>query len=297
MIVAANVGVRDEVELIERNLRHLQSIGVDRIVVTDTGSTDGTAEILQAYADRGEILLMHTDPDDEGAMGFANRMLRRTLDEFLPDWVLFADGDEFHVPRTGRIHDALAATGTDVLAVERLNVALGPDGPCWPGELSPAHHAELLLIARPIENFLNHLHAHPETAWIMGRVQPKIVARASAVAAGITMGAHGAAGRPGRPPARSTDIVLAHVQASNLPRFMRKLDNIRAHFAVHGHRYSGLQAWQWRRWVQLADEGKGEQEFARQVLTAPELAAMRRELRVLSAAEWFDQAAAGSPRG
>jgi hypothetical protein len=292
MIVAANIGVCDEVELIDCNIRHLQAIGVDRIVVTDTGSSDGTAEILQAFADRGEILLLRTARDDDDMLGFANRMLQRTLDEFRPDWVLFADGDEFHVPKTGRIHDALASAGADVLSVERLNVALGPEGPFWPADLAPANHADLLLIARPIENFFRHLQTHPETAWIMGRVLPKIVARAKAVAAGIITGAHGAIDQPGDSfrTAPATDILLAHVQASSLERFTRKLDNIRAHFAIHGHKYVGLQAWQWRRWVQLADEGKSEEEYARQVLSDAELTTMRGDRRVLSATEWFDQA-------
>jgi hypothetical protein len=292
VIVAANVGVCDEVELIERNLRHLQSIGVDRIVVTDTGSRDGTADILQAWADRGDILLLRTARDDDDMLGFANRMLARTLEEFQPDWVLFADGDEFHVPKTGNIKDALTSASTDLLVVERLNVPLGPEGPFWPPDLSPPGHADLLLIARPIENLLQHLETQPETPWVMGRVLPKIVARAGAVGAGITPGAHGAVPQAGVTPttAKAADIVMAHVQSSSLPRFERKLDNIREHFSIHGHRYVGLQAWQWRRWARLADEGRCEEEYRRQELSAAELAAMRSERRILSAAEWFAQA-------
>ena len=42
MKIAANLSVLDEVGLIAKCINHLRSIGVDLIVVTDAGSTDGT---------------------------------------------------------------------------------------------------------------------------------------------------------------------------------------------------------------------------------------------------------------
>ena len=49
MRIAAHIGVKDEVELIERVINHLQAIGIDVFVICDMYSTDGTSEILEKY--------------------------------------------------------------------------------------------------------------------------------------------------------------------------------------------------------------------------------------------------------
>ena len=57
MKLLAHLGVRNEVELIERCIAHLWQIGVDHIVVCDMYSTDGTAEILKQHkSERFEVV-------------------------------------------------------------------------------------------------------------------------------------------------------------------------------------------------------------------------------------------------
>lgn len=295
MIVAANTGVCDEVELIERHVRHLQAIGVDRIVITDTGSTDGTLEVLQAFAARGDIALLTVNRDEPDAFHFANAMLRYTLREIRPDWVIFGDADEFVVPRSGRIQTALESADCDVLRVQRFNVPLSESGPLWSSDLGPAGHDQLLLITRPIRNFAKYLESHPDTAWILGQVLPKVITRAAVGGAGVGMGAHSMATPDGNATAAVTatapDLLIAHVLTSSLPRFRRKLDNIRQAMASHGHLYSPQQAWQWRRWAALALEGRGDEEYRRQVFDESELARRRASRQVQSAAEWFAEVA------
>lgn len=289
MIVAANIGVVDEVELIDRHLRHLQTIGVDRIVVTDTGSTDGTQDILKDYADRGDIVLLRAGSSDDEAFTFANRMLQYTLEALRPDWVLFGDADEFHIPRTGRIHDVLAAATTELLQVERYNVPVSTTGPLWPADLGPSGHRDLELIVRQVPQFHEHLPANPQTPWILGRIVPKVVARATALGTGISTGAHAAQSLHGQPPtsATPTDLLIAHLPITSRARFMRKLDNIRSLAARLGDRYGPGTAWHWRRWLKLADEGRADEEYERLVFDSARLAALRASGTVMSAADWF----------
>jgi hypothetical protein len=289
MIVAANIGVADEVELIDRHIRHLQAIGVDRIVVTDTGSTDGTQDILHDYADRGDIVLLNAGSSDDEAFNFANRMLQHTLETLRPDWILFGDADEFHIPRTGRIHDALATANTDLLQVERYNVPVSANGPLWPVELGPQGHDALELIVRQVPDFHQYLPENPDTSWILGRIVPKVVARAAAVASGISTGAHAAHSPQGRPPTSAipTDLLIAHLPITSRERFMHKLDNIRRLAQRLGDRYGPGTAWHWRRWVKLADEGRADEEFDRLVFDADQLAELRARGTVMSAAAWF----------
>ena len=61
MSIAAHVGVKDEIELLPHCLTHLLAIGVDRLLVTDMGSTDGSWEWLQEAAS-GLPLSTRTSP-------------------------------------------------------------------------------------------------------------------------------------------------------------------------------------------------------------------------------------------
>ncbi len=67
MRIAANLGVKDEVELIERSVAHLRAIGVDLIIACDLGSTDGTLEILEKHrSDRDFWLFTMSDLIPDG---------------------------------------------------------------------------------------------------------------------------------------------------------------------------------------------------------------------------------------
>ena len=62
MTIAAILGVKDEVELIEASITHLRQIGVDYITVSDYGSTDGTLDVLEALRRAGDVSVLHVDP-------------------------------------------------------------------------------------------------------------------------------------------------------------------------------------------------------------------------------------------
>jgi hypothetical protein len=83
--------------------------------------------------------------------------------------------------------------------------------------------------------------------------------------------------------------VIAHFPFSTWPRFQRKLNNIRRSFAYFGHRLEDGQAWHWRRWVDLADQGKAEEEFHRQMLTQKEFDNLLASGVIQSAQQWLNR--------
>ncbi len=98
MKLAMTLMVRDEVDIVGAMLDHHLAQGVDVIIVTDNGSVDGTAELLQDYADRGSIDLRH-DPVHQKQQGVTvTRMAREAYTIHGADWVLNADADEFWLP-------------------------------------------------------------------------------------------------------------------------------------------------------------------------------------------------------
>jgi len=100
--------VRDEIDIIERQLDFHLAAGVDFFVVTDHESADGTSEILERYARRG---LLHRIPVVSPAKRQAEwvtRMARMAAGDFDADWVINSDADEFWWPWGGDLKDVLA---------------------------------------------------------------------------------------------------------------------------------------------------------------------------------------------
>ena len=85
--------VRDEADIIAAFVEHHVDQGADLIIVTDNGSVDGTAEILQRYADLG-VLELHHDPVFRKQQGVVvTGMARRAFTDHHADWVINADAD------------------------------------------------------------------------------------------------------------------------------------------------------------------------------------------------------------
>ncbi len=114
--------VRDEADVIEHNLRYHRAQGVDEFIVTDNGSTDGTAEVLRSYSDVGLLRVIEEPSADfrTDAHGWVTRMARLAATEMEADWVVHVDADEFWWPVGGSLKEVL----TEV--PERFGVVLAP---------------------------------------------------------------------------------------------------------------------------------------------------------------------------
>jgi hypothetical protein len=296
--IAAYLGVKDEVELIERSIAHLRAIGVDYIMACDMTSTDGTAEILEGYRSEtfsiltltNEALSLRTEEEDNW-FGQSQRWYR----DAAVDWVIFLDADEFWLPASGSLKDCQALAAADLLTVERYNVVLGPDGPLMPATPGPESYDQIHLFAERVPNFRQELQNDQSLPWITGTVAPKIMARPSKIGE-VTAGAHGAigAGTPLRR-ARPNDLIIAHLALTTRTRFERKVKNIRAIYEGEGIDLSELEnswqayevAWHWRRWATLTDI---DAEFEHNTTSFDRLEELRGEGIIKSASEILAQA-------
>ncbi len=98
MRLALTLMVRDEIDVVGAMLDHHLAQGVDVVIVTDNGSVDGTAELLQGYADRGLIELRHDPVHRKQQASLVTAMARAAAADFGADWVINADADEFWLP-------------------------------------------------------------------------------------------------------------------------------------------------------------------------------------------------------
>jgi len=105
--------VRDEVDIVRENLEFHLAQGVDRVLVTDNNSVDGTLEILREYEARGAVQLLLEPSNDWMQAKWVTRMARLAAKEGA-DWVINSDVDEFWFPRTGTLRSSFDGIGDEV---------------------------------------------------------------------------------------------------------------------------------------------------------------------------------------
>jgi Glycosyl transferase family 2 len=126
--------VRDEADVLEANLRYHACLGVDHFIATDSGSVDGSLEILDRWRAAGPLTLITEPPEDfnSKAQEWVTRMARLAATDLGADWVIHNDADEFWWPLAGgTLRDALdsVSDSAGVVIVPRSDFVARPDGP------------------------------------------------------------------------------------------------------------------------------------------------------------------------
>ena len=106
MKLALTLLAKNEADVIDANIAYHLGAGVDLVVATDNGSTDGTLEILERYESEGVLHLIREPSTDFRQGEWVTRMARLAADRGA-DWVINADADEFWWPRAGNLKEVL----------------------------------------------------------------------------------------------------------------------------------------------------------------------------------------------
>jgi hypothetical protein len=115
--------VRNEADIIEANLDYHLAQGVDFVIVTDHGSSDGTDELLHRYEQAGAITVLREEGEQHHQSVRVTRMARLALTQHCADWVIHNDADEFWWPLSGSLRDVFASIPPDYgqIEVQRRN--------------------------------------------------------------------------------------------------------------------------------------------------------------------------------
>ena len=242
--------VRDEADILAANIRHHLAAGVDFIVATDNGSADGTVEILEGFQRDGVLHLRHDADDRFDQARLTTEMAHLAHAQLGADWVLSNDADEFWV---GPLRQTIAGTPANLLFCRRAN-RVAPREASW--SFATARH----LVIRPRDD---------AAAELLRPIPPKVLVRAADLI-GLTQGCHNAEMRDARP-AVARDILIRHFPVRGRDHFARKATSGGAAYARNTRLDPRLGA-HWRRWHQAIQAGRLDEEYARVVPSAGDIA-------------------------
>jgi glycosyltransferase involved in cell wall biosynthesis len=245
--------VRDETDLIGVTIAYHLGVGIDRVLVLDNGSSDGTREVLEHLERTAEVgVIRDRGPFRSGTM---TTRLARWAHAQGADWVLPFDADEFWFAPRGDLREVLAESGAGALRVGLVNFVQRRD--------QARSQAEALLtmtrrVSSPVgtPDFHEQLVEEGRIAFVEGAYPPKWACRPTAEVVYDT-GSHGVLGALG-PVVDTEGLVILHAPLRSRASLEAK--------AVSGQRvigagFEGHNSWHLRRWHRLAAEGKLEAEW------------------------------------
>jgi SAM-dependent methyltransferase len=246
--------VRNEVDLIEVNLRHHFATAIDEAIVIDNGSSDGTLEKVALLAETMPIqLASEPGPYDQSAR--VTRMARVAFRDGA-DWILPIDADEFWIGTDTALRSVLQDFPADVSAVraEIVNFIQRRDvltaGPT--NLLSMTMRPERQV--GPIE-LCEELVESQQIGFVEMMYPPKWVSRAYPDMV-ITNGNHSVEAIPDS--AVTTERILClHAPLRARSLLAGKLDQGRRVIEDEGRK----DYWHVRRWWRLCREGKIDNEW------------------------------------
>lgn len=149
--IAAIVSTYNSPDYLQRVLEgyRAQSLYPDELIVADDGSTDKTAQVVEAFAKQAPFVVRHVWHEDNG---FRLAEIRnRAIAAATADYLLFTDGDCIPHPRFVEDHGRMMCkgsfvTGKRMLVGQELSQSFRWQGLamalscCLNGELSGCHH-------------------------------------------------------------------------------------------------------------------------------------------------------------
>jgi len=251
--------VRDEMDVIGRNIAWHLARGVEAVIVTDNGSVDGTRELLEELSRGGRVRLLKNDkPFRQGEI--VTEMAKMARTDFGADWIIPGDADEFWTPASGDLRTGLADTPDNIHAVRVVNFV--------PTELDSEEGDPVMRLTFKV----SRPPAIPKIPYLLKRIQGKVMFKAADFKR-VLDGNHKVESSPSRK-GRSTNVVIYHYPVRSLQQFTRKV-------VAGGRAIAGLPDaapdlhYHWRRWYAKYEAKQLDREWRRLRLGGGRLAALR----------------------
>lgn len=255
--LSMNLLVKNEVDILEDNIRYHASQGVDCFVVMDNGSTDGTRELVESLKQEFEIHIIDRPVQDYQQSNWKSEMAFVSRELLQADWSIANDADEFWVSQSGNLKDELSHWGS-ILECKRVNML--SDDKFYSESydyLDSPYRANL-----PILNQEANLIQDNDLSIQLGKINGKVIVNNHGLIR-VKGGNHRAWHWWSKiNKTASSAITVYHYPIRNKQHFVDHIEN-RSKLLASGVKKMGNH---YRRWVRLFDSGKIDDELSRLVL-------------------------------
>jgi len=245
--------VRNEADILRVNVLHHLALGIDRFLIVDNGSSDGTDRVLRELgADRR---IRWTRDDGPYRQSEITTELARQAVREGARWVLPIDADEFWWASGGDLRRLLDDSAAGALRAQVLNFVQRRDQVDNTPEALLSMTKRAPLPIGPLERVRERVESG-RFAYVEMMYQPKWIFRPAA-SVEVAMGNHAVAGVEG-PEMDTGEIVCFHALLRSRAALGAKVEQ--------GRRVEELgldpdQSWHARRWKRISESGDLEREW------------------------------------
>jgi glycosyltransferase involved in cell wall biosynthesis len=249
-ILVLTLLVKNESDIILDNIFFHLSRGVDRIIVTDNGSTDGTLEILKKLHNSGIIYLLEEELYNQNTI--VNKMGSLAKELYGATILIHADADEFWSPvDTHSLKESFINIQAPAVSVDRKDVLPTPK---YRDTEFPQPELNIILQHLPGEDVE---HKSLKTSlflfWLPSKVMFSVKDELKEVGFGNHYLAEGSSGDV------TENIVIFHFPFKSTDRFIEKV--IMGGEALAKIKTGKHTAWHWKRWYASYLDGKLMQDI------------------------------------
>lgn len=254
---------RNEVDIIEANIKTHASLGVDGFVVMDNGSTDGTRERLSELAQQYNLHIIDQPSQTYQQAKWMKQLALYARDKMHARWVISNDADEFWIPENGDLKSHLLAKDS-VVTVKRSNMLLTEEALTGGYHFSQADHRVLYPICydREVQK------SDDQISMLLVPISPKVIVNPKGLIK-LSGGNHRAKHVGKVFSARhELGIHVYHYPIRSFSQFEANIKHREALLTLPNARMGD----HYRRWVRIYQAGALHQEFERFVLSPEQLA-------------------------
>ncbi len=264
-VLAMAMLIRDEVDIVEDNIRFHHQYGVDAFVIGDNGSTDGSRELVKKLARELPICLIDFPADQFRQSRWMTQMVHIAAKKFKALWVMNNDADEFWLPKSSNLKNHLLASDK-MVQIERANMLMAPMG-------KPYFFSQWR-VASPIAYPLDYQESLGSMALLLVKIKPNVLVSPRGLIK-VKGGNHSASHLLWwAPPRVETGIRVYHFPVRGYDQFRNSVKRMARLLAkapltrrIGQHR---------RRWGKLLEAGKLKEEYDGFFFTNAELHLLER---------------------
>lgn len=275
---------RNEMDIIEANIKTHALLGVDGFVVMDNGSTDGTREKLTELAQQYNLQIIDQSSQTYQQAKWMKQLAFYARDKMNARWVISNDADEFWIPENGDLKSYLQGRDS-VVTVKRSNMLL-TEKALQPGyHFSQAQHRVLYPICYDREVQKND----QQISMLLVPISPKVIVNPKGLIK-LSGGNHRAKHVGKMFSARDESrIHVYHYPIRSFEQFEANIKHRQALLKLPNARMGD----HYRRWVKIYEEGALYEEFKRFILTNDDIETFvkyRVAVKESSPGKWISQA-------